>query len=336
MARKKQRVGQHIMEDGSYQIIRDLIPKEWVIREFNRPDYGIDLIIELFEKVDDKTYETLGEFIYVQVKSSDEIPVTTEKIYDVGNVAKGKWNQDKSEYANLDVVRYSYDTNSIYTIQSLGASVSVLLFYVDIQTKDVYFINMNDYIDKIILPEKPDYANQVTRVVKIPALNNLKNNVISSNALRLYGKRSKLLAAFSKFNYQRNELSYAFKVKFWPVITYRDTIEKDLKVTEKEVYELAVFFIMQIEILDIWDYEAWLVLPDAKREMIQLRKYLQGETVEWDKARNDIILLWQRLTNLGTMYEDLIREWYLPKLISLLTSYPDAPELIKTKLKSKL
>jgi len=90
MVRKKQRVSQHIMEDASYHIIKELIPKEWVIREFNRPDYGIDLIIELFEKIDDKTYETLGEFIYVQVKSSEQLPISTEKIYRVGNVAKGK------------------------------------------------------------------------------------------------------------------------------------------------------------------------------------------------------------------------------------------------------
>ncbi|SDF95605.1 protein of unknown function [Pedobacter terrae] len=333
MARKKQRVNQHIMEDESYQIIKDLIPREWVIREFNRPDYGIDLIIELFDKVDDHTYETLGEFIYIQVKSKEKIPITTEKIYSVGNVAKGKWNQDKSEYINLDLVKYSFDTNSIYTIHSLGASVSVLLFYVDIQSRDVYFINMNDYIDKIILPQKPKYATQLTLTVKIPVLNNLKNSIISSTALKLYGKRSKLLAAFTKFNYQRNELSYAFKIKFWPVITYRDTLEKDLKVTEREVYELAIFFIKQIEILDIWNYEAWLVLPDAKQEMIKLKNYLQSDSLEWDKARNDIIMLWQKLTNLGSMYEDLIREWYLPKLIGLLTSYPDIPEIIKSKSK---
>lgn len=333
MARKKQRVRQHIMEDESYEIIKDLIPKEWVIREFNRPDYGIDLVIELFNKVDDKSYETLGEFIYVQVKSTETIPVTSERIYGVGNVAKGKWKQDKTEYVNLDVVKYAFDTNSIFTIQSLGASVSVLLFYVDIKSKDVYFINMNDYIDKIILPSRPNYSSQQTLTIKIPALNNLKNNAISLDALRLYGKRSKLLAAFTKFNYQRNEFSYAFKTKLWPVITYKDTLEKDLEVTETEVYELAIFFISQIEILDIWDYEPWPVLPDARQEMLALKKYLQSDSKEWSKARNDIIMLWQRLTNLGTMYEDLVREWYLPKLISLLTSYLEVPEIIKTKSK---
>ena len=81
MAKKKQRVLQHIMEGNSYQIIKKYIPREWVIREFNRPDYGIDLVIELFEKIDEQISETLGEFIYIQVKSVKEIEIKKEKIY---------------------------------------------------------------------------------------------------------------------------------------------------------------------------------------------------------------------------------------------------------------
>ena len=55
MAHKKRRVFQHVMEDHSYEIIKRSLPQEWVIREFNRPDYGIDLVIELFEKIDEET-----------------------------------------------------------------------------------------------------------------------------------------------------------------------------------------------------------------------------------------------------------------------------------------
>src|SRR6185437_6309061 len=140
MSKKKQRVFQHIMEDESYQIIKKHIPKEWVIREFNRPDYGIDIVIELFDKIDDEISETLGEFIYVQVKSVNNITVVNENIFNVGNVAKGIWKEDKSEYIKLEVAKYVFDIDSIYTIQSLGASVSVLLFVVDISTENVYFI----------------------------------------------------------------------------------------------------------------------------------------------------------------------------------------------------
>ena len=86
MARRKQRVRQHIMEDESYEVIKRYIPNNWVIREFNRPDYGIDLVIELFEKIDEQISETLGEFIFVQVKSVEKLERKIEKIYPVDNV----------------------------------------------------------------------------------------------------------------------------------------------------------------------------------------------------------------------------------------------------------
>jgi hypothetical protein len=105
MAKKKQRVFQHIMEDESYDIIKKQIPKHWVIREFNRPDYGIDLVIEIFEIIDENVAETLGEFIYVQVKSVIEIESKYEKIFAVGNVAKGVWKENKT-YANIEVIKY--------------------------------------------------------------------------------------------------------------------------------------------------------------------------------------------------------------------------------------
>lgn len=334
MARKKQRVIQHIMEDESYQIIKKFIPKEWVIREFNRPDYGIDLVIELFDKIDDQISETLGEFIYVQVKSVKKLEIKSEKIFPVGNVAKGKWKEDKSEYTQIDVVKYVFDTNSIFTIQTLGGSVSVLLFLVDLDTENVYFICINDYIDKIILPKNPKYGEQESYTITIPTLNSLRNKEISNNALKFYGKRAKLLSAFSKFSYQKNELSYLLGIKDFPILTYREELEKNKVVSQNEVLEQVLFFIEQIEELDIWEHKEWQVLPLAKAEINELKKYLQGENVVWEEVREKLIICWHRLTNLGTMYEDLCREWFLPKMISLFTSYPTLPEIVKTENKA--
>ncbi|WP_240601624.1 DUF4365 domain-containing protein [Flavobacterium columnare] len=322
------------MEDESFQIIKKLIPKEWVIREFNRPDYGIDLVIELFDKVDEQISETLGEFIYVQVKSVKQIEIKKEKVFPVGNVAKGKWKEDKTEYSEIDVVKFVFDINSLFTIQTLGGSVSVLLFLVDIVTENVYFICINDYIDKIILPKNSKYTEQDSYTITIPTLNALNNIEISNNALKFYGKRAKLLASFSKFSYQKNELSYLLKVKDFPIFTYREELEKDKVVTNNDILEQVLFFIEQIEELDIWEHKEWQVLPLAKTEIIELKNYLQSKDVVWEIAREKIIICWHRLTNLGTMYEDLCREWFLPKMISLLTSYPTLPEIIKTENKA--
>src|SRR5690606_22596816 len=113
---------------------------------------------------------------------------------------------------------------SIFTIQSLGGSVPVLLFVVDIETKEVYFVCLNDYIDKIILRKVPNYAEQESLTITIPILNKLSNQDISNNALKFYGKRAKLLAAFSKFSFQKNEIKHIFGYKDYPIWTYRDDI----------------------------------------------------------------------------------------------------------------
>lgn len=328
MARKKQRVLQHIMEDESYEIIKSQIPKHWVIREFNRPDYGIDLVIELFEKIDENVAETLGEFIYVQVKSVKKLEIKQETIFEVGNVAKGIWAENKKSYTNLEVIKYPFDTNSIFTIQSLGGSVPVLLFVVDIETKEVYFVCLNDYIDKIILPKIPNYTEQESLIITIPILNKLSSQDISKTALKFYGKRAKLLAAFSKFSFQKNEIKYIFGYKDYPIWTYRDEIEKGKTYEPSDIKTQLLYFISQIEGLDIWEHKEWLVLPEAKRDLIKVKELLEKEEIDLATIKDKVIILWHQLTNLGTMYEDLCREWFLPKIISLLSSYPTIPEII--------
>lgn len=327
MIRKKQRVLQHIMEDESYEIIKSQIPKHWVIREFNRPDYGIDLVIELFEIVGNNLAETLGEFIYVQVKSVKELETKLETIYEVGNVAKGVWTENKKSYTKIDVIKFPFDTTSIYTIQSLGGSVPVLLFVVDIKNRETYFVCVNDYIDKIILPQNPKYTEQGSVTFTIPAFNKLSNVEIANGALKFYGKRAKLLAAFSKFSFQKNEIAHIFGYKDYPVWTYRDEIEKDKEYEQDEIKTQLLYFISQIEDLDIWRHNEWQVLPQAKMDLEKVKDLLEAGEVDWARVKDKVIVLWHQLTNLGNIYEDICREWFLPKVISLMTSYPVMPEI---------
>ena len=53
MSHTKRRTFQHIMEDKSVLKLRNILPAEWVIREY-KPDYGIDLTIEIFRYLDAK------------------------------------------------------------------------------------------------------------------------------------------------------------------------------------------------------------------------------------------------------------------------------------------
>ncbi|PIB34498.1 hypothetical protein BFP72_03250 [Reichenbachiella sp. 5M10] len=330
MARKKQRVFQHEMEDESYKIIKDVLPNNWVIREFNRPDYGVDIVIEIFDKVNEKVSEALGEYLYVQVKSVQCIEIKTEKIYPVGNVAKVGWREDKSKYFNIDVIKFVIDTDSIYTIQSLGSSISFLLFVVDIDTRKVYFICLNDYIDKILFPRNPNYGSQKDVTITIPVLNELSLKHISKPALEYYGKRAKMLSAFAKFAYQKNEINHLLNYKDFPLFTYRDSLANEANIYADEIKTQVLYFIEQIEYLEIWDYQNWQPLPLAKTEIKQLKKSLLDGT-EMNTVKLEIIRVWHGLTNLGNMYEELTREWYMPKYLSFMMSYPEVPESIEVK-----
>ena len=66
----KRRSFTQIMEEESISIIREALPKEWVMHQYS-PDYGIDTVIELFDYLDaeKEVAETLGEVIFVQIKS---------------------------------------------------------------------------------------------------------------------------------------------------------------------------------------------------------------------------------------------------------------------------
>lgn len=321
-ARKKQRAFQHIMEDSSYDIIKKYIPKEWVVREFNKPDYGIDIVIELFDKIGEEYSETLGEFLFVQVKSIKEAIPKKEKVYPVSNVSKNQWIKSSDDFVEIDVLKFIIDTNSIYSIQTLGSSISVLFFLVDITNEKVYFICLNDYIDKCLRPKNPNYIEQNNVTISIPVMNDLSNTEVAIAALKNYGKRAKLLAAFSLFAYQKNEIAQILDIKDFPVVTYRDEISENKKITHFQFYKQIIFFIEQIEFLEIWKQSNWGVLCLTKKELDELKTYLKRDKVDWEEARSKTIICWHHLTNLNSIYEEICREWFLPKTIGILTSYP--------------
>jgi hypothetical protein len=62
-----------------------------VIRPYHR-DYGIDYVVELFNYVDEeqRMAETLGEHVFVQLKSVRRTEIETVAVYGRGNVAKGR------------------------------------------------------------------------------------------------------------------------------------------------------------------------------------------------------------------------------------------------------
>jgi hypothetical protein len=213
----------------------------------------------------------------------------------------------------------------------------VLLLVVNLTTEDVYFICLNDYIDKILVPKMPNYGNQASVTVTIPAYNNLKDKVVTTAAFGLYGKRAKLLAAFSKFTYQRNEVGYLFEMSRWPIHSTEHSVGMNhplhtySSADRDAVISTMLLFIEQIEHLDIWQYPYWEALHLCKDELTALKGLLSHPMLLREFVIPSAALsAWHHLANLANMYEELCREWYLPKMLGLMSSYPVMPDIIKS------
>jgi hypothetical protein len=88
---------------------------------------------------------------------------------------------------------------------------------------------------------------------------------------------------------EKNEIGHLLEFKDFPVITYREEVEK--KTNHNGRYCISsVIFIEQIEELDIWDHKEWSVLPFAKDEIIELKIYLMDKNnLVWEIARQKLL-----------------------------------------------
>jgi hypothetical protein len=71
MAVTKQRTAQHLIDHEGTQLFRSKLPKHWILREY-RPDYGLDLTVEVFKAQDgggerSTNYETLREHLIARI-----------------------------------------------------------------------------------------------------------------------------------------------------------------------------------------------------------------------------------------------------------------------------
>ena len=262
MAHRKLRVNQHIMEDDSIQIIKRKLPKEWVIREYT-PDYGIDLKIEIFEPVNDFQFEALGEFIFAQVKSVRRTETYKIKVKSRANIAQFPLTYTSDEETEIEVLKFALDTDTIVTIQSMGAAVPVYLLYVTLDTSKIYYICLTDYIDKILIPEDPDFRSKKTKTLNIPIDNEITTDPFTFFPLRFGAVRMKFYALFVKSSYQKKVLDYNF--------TEIINLEVEEIVEKMTVFLYQVLYFIEIKSNDVWRYiDSWGGLKICHETLISL------------------------------------------------------------------
>jgi hypothetical protein len=312
---KKRRSLNQIKEELSYRVLRQKLPETWVIHEYG-PDYGIDCVVELFDYVDNsKTMaETLGENFYVQLKASSSVEYAKRRVSARGNVALGTLSEDKNDFVEIDVIKFQLEASDLLTIQSMGTGVPVLLILVDTNNERAFFVCINDYLDKIIIPEDPSFDTKGSKIIFIPVQNEITRDQDHLIPLRYFGKRAKMLAAFALFNYQSTEIKRRLGLTNF---TYSMS-------PELEVDMLRTFVNASLR-LDIWtNHEFWAPIKDSHYDLLALKRALADGVPPDEHAamlHTAHAHIWHKLTNLGNMYEELCREWYLPTLLAQLTSY---------------
>lgn len=319
MSDAKKQSEQHIIDREGEKLLRAKLPHHWLLRDY-RPDYGLDFTIETFKTAvaaagKPKTYETLGEHVFVQLKSSAEPTPAPLALYARGNVEKAPEQLDRNDkVADVDTYRFQLETSELVTVERMGIGVPVLLVIADLARERCSFVCLNDYIDKILIPRHPDYRNKGSRTIHVPVRNEIGGD-IGQVALRWYAKRSKLLAAFQRFTYQSSELQRA---------------------KDGEWRGLANYFARRIAAYDFWDdTEMCAPIPYVAAG---LRRFLEtghpsfvnrlGPTPDGiDDAeitahleKVDVFELWRQLSLLPKTYEDVWREWFLPTALGELAS----------------
>ncbi|MBR1325706.1 DUF4365 domain-containing protein [Bradyrhizobium ottawaense] len=307
----KKRSEQHLTDQAGEQLLRSRLPRHWVLREY-RPDYGLDFTLETFKtgvKNGDSsaTYETLGEHIFIQLKSISAPEVKPLTIYGRGNVEKAKevLNRD-DKVTDLETYRFQLEVTELATVERMGIAAPVLLVIADLSTQRCSFVCLNDYIDKILVPRHEDFKSKESRTIHVPVYNEIGTDR-GLVALRWYAKRAKLLAAFQRFTYQFSELQWA---------------EHD------DWRSLAELFAKRIITYDFWDDTEMCGLipynaaglqrfidtgqPGFIKPTAGLPSGFDPNEMAQHLEKMDVFELWRQLSLLPKTHEDVWREWFLP------------------------
>ncbi|MGW5879990.1 DUF4365 domain-containing protein [Nocardiopsis terrae] len=306
-----------MMEEESGSLLRKHIPKAWVIHEY-KPDYGIDGTIEIFKSLEENSdvLETLGEHIFFQLKSAK-----TAKLYRKTSTGRmnpliyGKNspenNPPQNNKVSYDAIAYDLEVSELLTVESMGSSMVVVLFFTPLDKGEVYVVSLTDYIDRVLNFDDPKWREKTRKRVYIPTCNRLPSTP-ALGLLRQYGKRAKMMSLFSTLAFQYRALEE------WK---YR---------SEERVPELAKRFCERLLLLDVWHDTTWRLMRHYHYILEGYSDLLSGDdsainrigqkTIKPESPEEDwvipiahrILVSWEGLNALGVTYEDLVREWGLP------------------------
>ena len=171
------------MEDTSGNLMRSLLPYEWIVRPVAK-DYGIDYEIELV----DQTFVT-GNRIWIQLKATQQTACKSAS-YKL-RMAETK----ESKIVTLDYIPFSLSVKQIR--YALSCTFPLLLFVADLEENEIYWLPIQDEVRFNFLFDY-GWHNQTFKTVRIPQSNRLsverENNY---SGLRWYALEPARMYAFA-------------------------------------------------------------------------------------------------------------------------------------------
>src|SRR4051812_48576732 len=136
MSLGKQMTDQHLIDSEAQQLLRSVLPKHWILRDY-RPDYGIDFVLEIFKEVPDTEhkpkFETIGEHVFIQLKGAREATRRTLEVFGRTNVEKAAYEERRDELiGSIETLPIQLETSELVTVQRMGSALPVLLVRVDL------------------------------------------------------------------------------------------------------------------------------------------------------------------------------------------------------------
>jgi hypothetical protein len=329
--RSKRKSQSQVIGEEAVRVVQNLLPAHWTARPYH-PDFGLDLEVEVFDdlKMDENGYstsDTLGEHFFLQVKGATALLSQAIEIQQRTNVELPPRQEIVSaSRMTIDAFAYRLETPLLATVQRMGAGLPVLLVLVDTTARRAFFVCLSDYIEKILLPTDAAYAESATQLIHVPARNEIFQTADAVVPLRFYAKRAKLMAAFQKFAYQNSELAYTsnhdlaevtthfakilLRYDFWescefwaPIKFAYDDLQRFLRDGTPQTPSEEVLR---------WSQEEGRAWTDDGIE-----EYTLAELAQFHAIRN----LWQQLSGLGKIYEEVCREWFLPTYLGMRSAY---------------
>lgn len=142
-----QRTITHIHDTKAVRLVLEKIPDSWLVRNMEERDYGIDLLLELFEEIHEGVQKPTGQMLLFQIKGIDD-----------------SWDSSKKE-------------NTFYQFPSKTLEYAKLFnipfFVVEATLKDsqVHFMHLQKYAKIKIINSSEEKIN-----ITIPTENDLDKN----------------------------------------------------------------------------------------------------------------------------------------------------------------